>query len=225
MIRLRAGWPLLPFETGEADTAAEEYRRIRTKILQHPLHPQVMLVSSPAPGDGKSITAVNVSGALALNRDARVLLLDMDLRRPTIAGLLGVPEQAGVADILAGSCGVEEAIVRLEPFPNLFLLPAGRNRSNPAELLSSPRWKALCDELRSQMTYIVLDGPPIDAVAEYSLLEEYSDGLLFVVRTDHTIRSLLFGALDSIRKEKLVGTVVNGYRESLFWKQRGEYYY
>jgi capsular exopolysaccharide synthesis family protein len=225
MIRLRAGWPLLPFETGEADTAAEEYRRIRTKILQHALRPQLMLVSSPAPGDGKSITALNVAGALALNRDARVLLIDMDLRRPTIASLLGVPEQTGAADVLAGACGLEDAIVRLEPFPNLFLLPAGSDRSNPAELLSSPRWKAMCDELRTQMTYIVLDGPPVDAVAEYSLLEEHSDGLVLVVRTDHTVRSLLYGALDSIRKEKLVGTVVNGYRESLFWKQRGDYYY
>lgn len=225
VIRLRAGSPLLPFNTGEADAAAEEYRRVRTKILQHRLQPSLMLVSSPAPGDGKSITALNIGGALALNRDARVLLVDMDLRRPTIAGLLGLPEQAGVADILAGSCGFEDAVVRLEPFPNLFLLPAGRDRRNPAELLSSPRWKALCDEFRSRMTYTVFDGPPVDAVAEYSLLEKLSDGLILVVRTDHTVRSLLYGALESVPKEKLLGTIVNSYRESFFWKQRGDYYY
>lgn len=224
-IRLRAGSPLLPFDTGEADAAAEEYRRIRTKILQHRLRPSLMLVSSPSPGDGKSITALNVGAVLALNRDTRVLLVDMDLRRPTIAALLGIPEADGVADVLAGSCRLEDAVVRLEPFPNLFLLPAGRDRRNPAELLSSPRWKTLCDEFRSQMTYTVLDGPPVDAVAEYSLLEELSDGLLLVVRTDHTVRSLLYGALDSIPKEKLLGTVINSHKESFFWKQRGDYYY
>jgi protein-tyrosine kinase len=225
VIRLRAGSPLLPFDTGEADVAAEEYRRVRTKILQHTMQPRLILVSSPAAGDGKSVTALNLAGALALNRDARVLLADMDLRRPTIAALLGVPERDGVAEVLAGSCSLEDAVVRLEPFPNLFLLPAGKDRRNPAELLSSPRWKALSEKFRSQMTYVVLDGPPVEAVAEYSLLQEFSDGVLFVVRKGHTIRSLLYRAVESIPKERLVGTIINGYRESFFWKQRNDYYY
>jgi capsular exopolysaccharide synthesis family protein len=225
VIRLRAGAPLLPFDTGEADQAAEEYRRIRTRILQHPREPRLMLVSSPAPGDGKSITALNIAGALALNRDARVLLVDMDLRRPTIATLLGVPDRAGAADVLAGTCELQDAVAQLEPFPNLFLLTAGQDRRNPVELLSSPRWKALCEELRSQMTYIVFDGPPVDAVAEYSLLEEIADGVLLVVRVDHTVRPLLYRVIESIPKDKLLGSVINSYKESFFWKQRGEYYY
>jgi capsular exopolysaccharide synthesis family protein len=225
VIRLRAGAPLFPFDTGDADKAAEEYRRIRTKILQHHLHPHLMLVSSPSAGDGKSITALNIAGALALNRDARVLLVDMDLRRPTIAALLGVPETEGVAEILAGSCELEDAVVRLEPFPNLFLLPAGRDRKNPAELLTSPQWKTLCAQFRSLMTYTILDGPPVDAVAEYSLLEELSDGLVLVVRKDHTVRSLLFGAVSAIPRQKLLGTVINSYRESPFWKQPSDYHY
>jgi capsular exopolysaccharide synthesis family protein len=184
-----------------------------------------MLVSSPAAGDGKSITTLNTAGALALNRDARVLLVDADLRRPTLATLLGIPDRAGLAEVLAGASRLEDAVVRLEPFPNLFLLPAGTDRRNPSELLSSPRWKALCDEFRSKMTYVILDGPPVEGVAEYSLLEECSDGLILVVRTDHTVRSLLFDAVKSIPPERLLGTVINGYRESFFWKQRGDYYY
>jgi protein-tyrosine kinase len=225
VIRLRAGSPLLPFDTGEADVAAEEYRRIRTKILQHPMGPHLVLVSSPAPGDGKSITSLNLGGALALNRDARVLLVDVDLRHPTIATLLGIPERNGVAEVLSGACTLEDAMVRLEPFPNLFLLPAGKDRRNPVELLSSPRWKELCEEFRSQMTYVVLDGPPVEAVAEYSLLLEFSDGLILVVRKGHTIRSLLYRAVEATPKDKLVGTVINDYRESFFWKQRNDYYY
>jgi capsular exopolysaccharide synthesis family protein len=225
VIRLRAGSPLLPFDTGEAGVAAEEYRRIRTKILQHPKEPRLVLVSSPAPGDGKSVTALNLAGALALNRDARVLLVDMDFRRPTVATLLGIAERDGVAEVLSDSCSLGDAIVRLEPFPNLFLLPAGKDRRNPAELLSSPRWKLLVDEFRSQMTYVVLDGPPVEAVAEYSLLEELTDGLILVVRKGHTIRSLLYRAVESVPKEKILGTVINDYKESFFWRQRSDYYY
>jgi capsular exopolysaccharide synthesis family protein len=224
VIRLQAGSPLLPFDTGKADLAAEEYRRIRTKILQHPLEPRLVLVSSPTPGDGKSVTALNVAAALALSSETRVLLVDMDLRRPKIAELLGVPEMDGVSEILAGSCSFEKTIVRLEPFPNLFLLPAGRDRRNPTELITSHHWKALCDDCRSQMAYTVFDGPPVDGVSEYGLLQEQSDGLILVVRTDHTDRSVLFGALQSIPKDKLLGTVINGYKESLFWKKRGGYY-
>ena len=205
--------------------AAEEYRRIRTKILQHPMGPHLVLVSSPAPGDGKSVTSLNLGGALALNRDARVLLVDVDLRHPTIATLLGIPERNGVAEVLSGACTLEDAMVRLEPFPNLFLLPAGKDRRNPVELLSSPRWKELCEEFRSQMTYVVLDGPPVEAVAEYSLLLEFSDGLILVVRKGHTIRSLLYRAVEATPKDKLVGTVINDYKESFFWKQRNDYYY
>ena len=225
VIRLRAGSPLLPFDTGKADLAADEYRRIRTRIIQHPRAPRLILISSPAPGDGKSVTAVNIAAALALSRESRVLLVDMDLRRPKAAELLGVEEVDGVSEILAGSRSFDNTVIRLEPFPNLFLLPAGRDRSNPTELITSPQWKTLCEDCRSRMTYTIFDGPPVDGVAEYSLLQERTDGLILVVRTDHTDRSLLFGALESIPKDKLLGSVVNSYKESLFWKKRGGYYY
>lgn len=225
VIRLRAGTPLLPFDTGNADRAAEEYRRIRTRILQHPRQPRLVLVSSPSPGDGKSVTALNVAAALALSPETRVLLVDMDLRRPKIAEMLGLVDLDGVSEILAGTCSFEQTVVRLEPFPNLFLLPAGKDRRNPTELLTSPHWKALCEDCRSFAAYTVFDGPPVDGVAEYSLLQERSDGLLLVIRTDHTERSLISGSLQSIPKDKLLGSVINGYKESLFWKKRGGYYY
>jgi Mrp family chromosome partitioning ATPase len=74
------------------------------------------------------------------------------------------------------------------------------------------------------MAYTVFDGPPVDGVSEYGLLQEQSDGLILVVRTDHTDRSILFGALQSIPKDKLLGSVINSYKESPFWKKRGGYY-
>lgn len=135
-----------------------------------------------------------------------------------IANLLGVPETPGVTDVLAGSCSFENAVVRLEPFPNLYFLPAGKAGNNRTEWLTSQRWKALCDEFRSRAAYTILDGPPVDAVAEYRLLEEQSDGLLLVIRPDHTDRSLLYRTLESIPKKKLIGGVINSFRESLFVK-------
>jgi len=223
-LRLPAVSPLLPFDSGDGAIPAEQYRRIRTRILQHHLDPQLLLVSSPGQGDGKSVTSINTAGALALNGGATVLLVDVDLRRPSIASFLGVPEAPGVGEILAGSCGIDDAIVNAQGFPGLYLIPAGSNLSNPTEMFSSSRWKDLCAELRSRATYTILDGPPVDSVAEYKLLEEASDALILVVRINHTARPLLTRALDSIPDSKLVGITINQHRDPLLG-QPGDYYF
>jgi len=222
VIRPAQKGPLLPF-AGSHSAVAEQYRLIGTKLRQHHGQPRLVLISSPQAGDGKSVNAINLAAALALNEETRVLLADTDLRRSSIAKTLGVAHEAGVSDVLSGGCSFDEAAVRLAPFRNLFFLGAGKKLGSPAELLSSPKWKELCGEIRGRMTYAVFDGPPVDSVADYRLLEEALDGVLLVVRTDRTKRPLLYGALDSIPREKLIGTVVNSYRQWVLWQQRGDY--
>jgi len=188
-IRLLAGSPIL-FD-GIDQQAAEQYRIIRTKIHHHPAQPRVLMVSSAMPGDGKTISAINLAGALALQEDLEVLLIDADFRRPTVAKLLGLSAGPGLSEVVSGKASIEEALVRVEQFPNLYVLTAGKNLPNAAEHLTSARWRALCDFFRTRFRYTILDSPPLGTVADCELLQLAADGVVLVVRLGHTDRQLL----------------------------------
>jgi protein-tyrosine kinase len=207
-LRLPQLSPALPFGDDHW-LANEQYRILRTKLLQHIKRPQVILVSSAGSGDGKSITAINLAGVLSLRSESRVLLVDGDFRKPAIHLQLGIPDSPGLADVLEGRCEPLEAIVATEDFPNLFLMTAGKPIDNPAELLQSSRWTSTAAWLKKQFRYIILDSPPIAAVADYDLLQSACDGVIVVVRPDHTSRPACMRALESVPKDKLLGVLLN----------------
>jgi len=200
--------PVLPFDDTHLQ-ASERYRMIRTKILQHPRKPRMIVVSSPGSGDGKSVTAINLAGALSLKTTSNVLLIDGDFRRATIHRQIGFSHTPGLAEVLEGTCALEDALVHTEQFPALYVLPAGDQRANPAELLDSPQWQSLTERIRSAFEYIIVDSPPIAAVADYDLIMAVCDGVVLVARPDHTNRTLCFKALETLPKEKLLGVVLN----------------
>jgi capsular exopolysaccharide synthesis family protein len=222
--RLNSSAPIFPFDEAHW-RASEQYRIIRTKLVQHPLQPRLMVVSSAAPGDGKTITAANMAAVMALKNESTVLLVDGDLRRASLAPVLGVASSPGLSDVLAGVHTLPEVIVRLEPFPNLYFLPAGKDRSSPSELLDSPGWKAAAEQLRRDFKYVFVDAPPIGMVADYDLLQAVCDAVIVVVRPEHTNRTQFFQALRTVPAEKLAGIVVNCAQESFLWKSHGYYYY
>jgi len=205
---LPAPSPLLPFEQGQW-RPSEQYRILRTKIVQHPKQPHLIVVSSPAPGDGKSVSAINTAAALSLKSEGQVLLVDADLRKSALHTQLGLPESPGLAEVLRGDCTLEEALVHAQDFANLFVLPAGARVENPVELLDSAAWQALCGKLRSMFRYVILDSPPVGAVADYDLIQAVCDGVIVVVRPDHTDRRLCQKALDNIPKAKFLGVLMN----------------
>ena len=172
--RIPASAPLLPFDSTHWH-AAEQYRIVRTKIIQHPKQPRTLVVSSAGSGDGKSVTSVNIAGALSLKTEANVLLLDADFRRSAIHLQLGFPQSPGLADIVSGSCGLQDALDRTEQLPNLYVIPAGEAKVNPTELLDSSRWRAICAQFRAHFRYIIIDSPPIAAVADYDLIQAVCD--------------------------------------------------
>jgi len=223
-LRLPAGAPTLPFD-GSSSRAAEQYRLIRTRILSDPRQPQVIMVASPTPRDGKTITAVNLAAALALRTENKVLLVDGDLRRPGIASSLGIPSENGLGGVLDGTCQLEDAIVNIAEVPGLYVLPSDRSTLNPSELLDSPVWKTVCTSIRRDFRYIVVDSPPISSVADYELLEQSADGVVIVVRPDHTIRSLAFRVLETVPREKQLGLIVNCAIEWFLFKPPNPYYY
>jgi len=209
-VRLSSASPLLPFTAEELNhtRAGEQYRIIRTKIVQHPRSPRVMAVSSVDSGDGKTVTSVNVAAALALKNDTKVLLIDCDLRRGRIAELVGFPETPGLTDVLTGAA-IGDAIVQTQQFPNLHILPGGARLANPTELLDSPQWHALCQQLRKQFDYVILDTPPIGALADYDLIQASADGILLVVRPDYTNRTRCLNAINSVSADRLIGVILN----------------
>jgi Mrp family chromosome partitioning ATPase len=100
-------------------------------------------------------------------------------------------------------------LIQIEQFPNLHVLPAGEHCKNPVELLDSAAWRSLCAKLRESYKFIIVDSPPIAAVADYDLIQAACDGVIVVVRPDHTERHLCFKALGSVPKDKLTGVVLN----------------
>jgi protein-tyrosine kinase len=222
-VRLAAGSPLLPF-AGENSQAAEQYRIIRTKIIQHPRRPRSIAVSSAASGDGKSVTAVNLAGVFAFNPEIDVLLIDGDLHRESLSRYFDVPSKPGLADVLSGTAMLREAIVRLDPLTNLYFLPGGKGQRGPADLLNSSRWRALSDALRRQFDYLVCDTPPAGALADFELIQDGCDGIVFVVRPDHTNRMLWMRACDSTPPDKLVGVIMNCVKPWFLGGPLGYYY-
>jgi capsular exopolysaccharide synthesis family protein len=187
--------------------------------------PNLIVVSSPSSGDGKTITSINVAASLSLKENMSVLLVDADLRRPSVAELLGLPSAPGIADVLSGRVNLTSAVVRARELPNLCILPAGDAGQSAAELLHSERWPGIIAQFRSQFNVVIMDATPIAVVADYELLQQIADGVIIVVRPDHTDRKACLSALKSIPKEKFIGVVVNCVKDSWLSKTPDYGYY
>jgi capsular exopolysaccharide synthesis family protein len=223
-LKLDTQKPVLLFDD-QHRKASEQYRIIRTKIVQHPKRPKVIVVSSGTPGDGKTFNAINLAGVLSFKEDCRVLLIDGDLRRSSIAPALGIPNRPGLGEVLRGKSGLRSALVRIETHPNLYVLPAGEPEDRPAELLDSPAWPAMLDIFRKRFSYIIVDAPPVAAVADYDLIQAPCDGVIIVVRQDYTNRSAFAKAVGAVAKEKRLGVILNSAEDWWFARQSGYYYY
>lgn len=202
-----------------ASFAAEQYQGLRLTIerLARIRDLTAIAISSPAAGDGKTVTAVNLAGALARGADQRVLLIDADLRRPSIARLFGVPDGTpGLAEALADrSLGLPQVVRHFDPF-QLDVIPAGAARRGISEILRSPRLDEILREARSRYAYIVLDTPPLLPVFDSALLAKSVDGVLMVVAANRTPRKLLGESLNMIDAAKVLGIVFNRDERPLF---------
>jgi len=193
---------------------AEQYRTLRHLIEQ--LHKSaalsVIAVSSPTAADGKTTTAINLAGALAQSHEARVLLVDADLRVPTVGTNLGLDDRPGpgLTDAILNPTLTLDAVVKVRPQLNLSVLSAGRLPSAPYEVLKSPRLGELLAEARKRYDYIVLDTPPLVSVPDCRVIGKWVDGFLIVVSAHGTPRKLLAEAIRVIEPAKVIGLVFNG---------------
>jgi len=217
-----------------ASPLAESYRALRTSVLlSTPGHPpQVILITSSQPNEGKSCTCLNLALTLA-QRGGRVVIIDGDLRKPGVASVLGLANGKGLSSILTGAHGLEEALQQLDALPGLWVLPGGPRPPNPADLLSSVSMKEVLAELRGRFDHVVIDSPPVLLVTDATILTPLVDGIMLVVESGMTVR----GAIQRTHKilenagGKVLGVVLNkldarrnGYYGSYYPSAYGKYY-
>jgi capsular exopolysaccharide synthesis family protein len=191
---------------------AEQYRSLRHTIehLHRTAVLKVIAVSSPSTGDGKTTTAINLAGSLAQSPEARVLLIDADLRRPALGHLLGLGHSGqGLVDaILDPNLDLDRVVEPRPPF-NLSVLCAGQLPPSPYEVLKSPRLGVLLDAARRDYDFVVIDTPPLTPIQDCRVIGRWVDGFLLVIAAHRTPRKLVEEALTTLDPAKMLGIVFN----------------
>lgn len=208
---------------------AERFRRLKTILVnRYQESAQVLVVTSAIPGEGKTTVAINLALAFAAGTDERVLLLDGDLRRPSIAARLHPAPQLSLADVLARKVDLSHVILRLQN-TNLEILPAVGAVADPIELISSDAAKELMATLRERYHRIIIDTPPIVPFTDADGLGALADGLLLVARAGLTPTPKYAQALASVTSCRVLGTVMNNAATNLAdWHRHAtydDYYY
>lgn len=207
---------------------ADQYRMLRFAIERAcpSDSSRVIAVTSSIPGEGKTLTTINLSGAIANSSQAQVLIIDADLRRPSIAKMLGrgnAHRGWGLVDaILDRRFSLEQIAWRREPF-NVSVVTSRRPQADTYELLANGRFGDLVREARQRYEYVIIDTPPVLPAPDSRLLAEWIDGYVIVVASDSTPRKLLEETLALLGPAKILGFVFN--RESYKHSRYGRYYY
>jgi capsular exopolysaccharide synthesis family protein len=202
--------PLLVAGLASKSHAAEQYRALRTRLAQAEGSTalRTVLITSPQKGEGKSVTAANLALTMSQELGRRVVIVEADLRKPSLQQLFGLPMGPGLADYLGGTAELKDAMKFLPDF-NLTVIPAGLPPANPAELLGSTAMRRMLDHLRTRFDRVILDTPPVLPLADVAILSPLVDGSLLVVRAGVTPKPAIENALRSFDSARLLGVVLN----------------
>lgn len=189
---------------------AEQFRFLGASLhrAQAVGHLKCIMVTSASQGDGKTLTALNLSLILSESYRRRVLLIDGDLRRPSIQDMTRVGKMYGLSECLRSRTDQKLSVLRLSE--TLTLLPAGRPDPDPMSTLTSPRMKCILEEAAARFDWVVLDTPPVGAVADAGLLAAMTDAVLFVVRAGQTRYPSVQRCIAAIGRDRVFGIVLNG---------------
>ena len=211
-------------------TASEAYRGIRTSILFSSAEqaPQVLIISSSGPREGKTITSANIAITMA-QAGNRVVILDCDMRRPRVHKIFSLSRDRGMSNLLVGNDELDNIVIHTD-IPNLDVIPSGPIPPNPSEVLSSQRMADLIEVLRGRYDRIIIDTPPITAVTDAVILSKVVDGVVLIVRAGVAHRELVRNAVEQLRQVNahILGAVLNGVdmgRDSYYYYQYYYYYY
>lgn len=212
--------------TGAADDpAGEAYKLLRTQILQRTKagHHNTLMITGARPGEGKTLTAINLAISLAQEVDKTVLLVDADLRYPSVHEYFGLPRGPGLVDYLNGSLPLSQLLVHPEGFDKLVILPAGRMVAGAAELISSPMMADLVKELKQFYPdrYVLFDLPPLLSFADPLAFAPLVDGIMLVVEMGKTAREDIQKSVELLKGFSILGLVLNKVKK----EDHGYYYY
>ncbi|CAN7690598.1 CpsD/CapB family tyrosine-protein kinase [Paenibacillus sp. LjRoot153] len=190
---------------------SEAYRTLRTNIQFSSIDEElrVIMVTSAGPGEGKSTTLINLAVAYA-QTDKKVLVIDGDLRKPTMHHALHVSNRSGLTNLLTNQLTIAD-VLQSSFVPNLQIITSGPIPPNPSEILSSKKMLSVLDELKQQFDIILIDAPPAIAVTDAQIIATRSDGVIIVVNSDKTKREVVLKAkqnMDNVRA-RILGVVLN----------------
>ncbi len=190
----------------------EEYRRLATglHLQQAQLGFQVIMVSSAAPRDGKTLTSTNLALTLSESYKRKVLLIDADLRRPSVHGVFGISNASGLIDTLRSESSPHYVSVS----PALTILPAGNSTGSPMAALTSERMRALVLDARRHFDWVIIDTPPVGLISDASVLVGLVDGVLLVVGASTTPYRAIQRAIDDVGRSHVLGVVLNRVTET-----------
>lgn len=204
--------PMLCTHYQSNSVSSEAYRSVRTALYfnTHGVGHQVIQVTSPNVSDGKSTLAANLAVSIAQS-GKRTIIIDGDCRRPRAHKIFNVPADAGLATVIQGQTDLASAI-RPSSVPNLSVLPCGPRPANPAELLTSPRFKELLDIIRSQYDFVIIDTPPLLVVTDPCVVAPRVDGVILAIRVTKNGRPFAERAKEILASlgANVLGVVVNG---------------
>jgi exopolysaccharide/PEP-CTERM locus tyrosine autokinase len=218
--------PFVVVPGSKNNPAAEEYRKLKSLVLRLTKGEKflnTLLVTSAGSNEGKSLTALNLAIVLAQEYDHSVLLVDTDLRRPSLHRYLGIHPEVGLAHCLQDNVPVSRTLVKTG-LGRLVVLPAGTAVADPVELLSSSRMKDIIRELKYRYPdrYVIFDSPPAAPFADAQVLGQVVDGVLFVVREGVARTNDIREGLGTLKGANLLGVVFN---DASFSPGSGRYYY
>src|SRR3989339_16067 len=191
---------------------AEQFKRLRTYVIKPGTEnsPKTILVTSTMEGEGKSMIAINLAITIAVDLNSNALIVDCDLRNPSLSRWFGFREQRGLSNYLLGEAQLPELLVKTS-VDKLTILPGGTVRDNPVELIGSKKMKSLVADLKMRYDdrYIILDSSPLLATTEHRFIIDMADGILFVIKSADTPRESVQQALKLIDKKCIIGVVLN----------------
>ena len=200
--------------------AAESYRSLRTGIQYSSFDKKykTILITSSEPGEGKSTTSANLALSL-VQSGKKVILIDCDMRRPSVHKAFRISDTQGISDVLVGNVKLEDSIVKSG---ELYILTAGSIPPNPSEMLESNAMTELLDRLKEEYDYVIIDSPPVQAVTDSQVLSTKVDATILVIKVEKTKKESVRNSIKLLKQvnANIIGTVLNGIDT-----KRSNYYY
>lgn len=205
--------PLITTLTDPHSGVSEQYRKLKSRLVHltggdH--RRNLLMVTSAVTGDGKSLTATNLGISMAQELDRSVLLVDADLRRPSLHHLLGFSQEVGLAECLVNGVDLGDAVVRTD-IDKLSVLTAGKETAKPQELFDTQKLQRMLEEIRHRYrdSYVIIDTPPLLPFAEPRALAHLVDGIILVIREGVTSRDSVSESLEILKECPVLGMVLN----------------